>query len=128
MNNFFKLYLLTRLDSIQLIATIIAALSFVAFGIYLLAMLTECYDKDDRKEFSDNYKLVRKTILWAGIVSMTVLMLVPTKQDAIMIYAGGKTIDFIQQDSSINKIPSQTTKIVSDFLQKQIDDVDSDKK
>lgn len=50
---------------------------------------------------------------------------VPTKNEAIVIIAGGKTLDFIKQDSSLNKIPSQTTAIISQFLQNEIDTLKS---
>ena len=47
-------------------------------------------------------------------------LFIPSKNDVIFIIAGGKTIDFIKSDTSINKIPAQTTKLITDYLQEQI--------
>ena len=37
--------------------------------------------------------------------------------------AGGKTMDFIESDTSINKIPAQTTKLITNYLEQQIKEV-----
>ena len=47
-------------------------------------------------------------------------VLTPTKEEAVFIVAGGKVIDFVQKDSSINKIPGQTTSILSTWLDEQL--------
>jgi len=44
----------------------------------------------------------------------------PSKNDMILIYAGGKTMDYVQKDTSLQKIPYQTTAIISDYLDKTI--------
>ena len=48
------------------------------------------------------------------------LVFIPTQNEAIVIFAGGKTIDFIEADSSIQKIPHQTTEIISKFMENEI--------
>lgn len=60
--------------------------------------------------------------MWVGfLISFPIALLIPTKGEIIFISAGGKTIDFIKSDSSINKIPSQSTKLITDFMQDQIE-------
>lgn len=51
---------------------------------------------------------------------MLVLIFLPTRNEVIAIYAGGKTLDFAQQDSSLAKIPAQTTEVISNYLDKMI--------
>ena len=62
-------------------------------------------------------KKVCYPLLFISIVLATFL---PSKDDMILIYAGGKAMDFVQADSSINKIPAQTTKFIKDYLDKQV--------
>ena len=54
--------------------------------------------------------------------------IIPDRQDAIMIIAGGKAMNYVQSDSSLNKLPYQTTAIISEYLDKQIEELKKDKK
>lgn len=58
-------------------------------------------------------------------ISLIGAIFIPSKDEVVFIVAGGKTIDFIKNDSSINKIPSQTTKYISEILQKEINKLDN---
>ena len=40
----------------------------------------------------------------------------PSKTDLIYIVAGGKTLDFVKTDKSIQEIPGNTTEIVNNVL------------
>lgn len=120
MNNYTKLYWLTRLDSIQDLCLVIGVLSVISMLIYYISIGMDCFDKEDR---DDHYKSFGK-ILKIGypllIISALICTFLPNKNEAILIIAGGKTMDFVQQDSSLSKIPAQTTQIISDYLDKQI--------
>lgn len=135
MSNTASLYWLTRLDHIQsfLIAiTIISSIAFVSIiiGCAMHADMDDySWNKDkeqDREKSRAKWKGFLKPLGFiAGLFSL-VLVFLPTRDEAIFIVAGGKTIDFIQQDSSINKIPSQTTKAISVFLDNQIKELEGD--
>lgn len=120
MNNYSKIYWLTRLDSIQALMIVIIILSVVALIIYYICFSTEVLDKDDAEEFNKNYGKIKKAAFYLFIIAGLVVIFLPSKDDMILIYAGGKTMDFVQKDSSINKIPAQTTKIISDYLDKTV--------
>lgn len=116
-----QLYWLTRLDGISTIFTLISILSFVASLISLIFYLSEktsnyCRDEDLIKGLGKYLKYSLILFSFSTIISI----LTPTKNDVVFIIAGGKTIDFIKNDTSINKIPAQTTKIITDYLDKQI--------
>jgi hypothetical protein len=131
MNTYAKLYWLTRLDYLQglfLSIGILALLSIIAIFIYCEASTDGDYGYRDEKltariAFRKKLRLKIRWILPTGIFFFFLNILTPSQNEAIFIVAGGKTIDFIKSDSSINKIPEQTTKIVSDFLQKQIENI-----
>jgi hypothetical protein len=128
MNIYSKLYWLTRLDGIQGLFVAIAIIIFVGcVAIFIWKFASEDFDEFCEEEEIEIRKKQRKSmfgkIKWMmplGFVFLLLSILTPTKNEAIFIVAGGKTIDWIQNDTSICKIPSQTTAIISDFLDNQI--------
>lgn len=121
MSNYFIIYLFSRLDAIITVSTVLCVLSvFVLIG-YLVIRGIDSYDQSDRDEYDKQYGFVIKYAKVIFITTLLISLITPSKNDAIMVYAGGKTIDFAEKDSSLSKIPSQTTKIISDYLQKQIE-------
>ncbi len=85
------------------------------------------------KILEDDYPRGKITILSSTIpriavislfcISVIVTCLIPSKQEAMVIMAGGKTLNFLQSDSSISKIPYQATKLVSDYMDKVLEDM-----
>lgn len=115
MSNYAKIYWLTRLDNIEMLLIILLSISVV--GIIFSYMLLIDYDEDNLVIRN------RSKFIFSAIFSAIILTFLPNKKDMIMIYAGGKTMDYIQQDTSLNKIPYQTTKIISDYLDSAIKEV-----
>lgn len=122
MDNYSKIYWLTRLDNVYGFAVLACAIGFVSLFIYYVIMYLDCFDDENRKKYKVKYSGTRKGSIWAICVSTVLLIFLPTKQDVMMIYAGGKTMDFVQSDTSLQKIPCQTTKLISDYLDRQIND------
>jgi hypothetical protein len=127
MSIYSKLYWLTRLDGIQGLFIAFAVIAFVAaIAIAVYAICSADFDEFHEKEI-EKRKASRKSLLkkinWIiplGFTFTIISILIPNKNEMIFIVAGGKTIDWVQKDTSICKIPSQTTAIISDFLDKQI--------
>lgn len=118
MSNEAKIYWLTRLDNFNAFLIIMAILLICITAItYFVKFI----------EFEDDYISAKKTNKYAiiGIILFFIVAFIPSKNEAILIVAGGKTMDFVQQDTCINKIPSQTTAIITKFLDEQIHKVDS---
>ena len=126
MNNYSKIYWLTRLDNIQAFFATAFAISLIILFVYHLIMLYLSFD-NDVKEYNRNWSKYRNISLWVGLVSGIFLVFIPTKNDIILIYAGGKTMDFVQSDTSLSKIPYQTTSIISEYLDRSIEEL-KDKK
>lgn len=124
MNNYFKIYWLTRLDNIQgifLAASIILSLLFIInfFSRYI--------------DYDEEYLLFKKLYQRIIILTLAILViitanLIPSKKEAIIILAGGKTMDFVQSDTSLSKIPSQATTIISSYLDKAIKEIKRENK
>lgn len=125
MNNYLGLYLLTRLDGLNNLFTILIVISGTLFIASLIARFGAQYDKDEYgiKIGSSGIKIFLPIL----IVSSLLLVSTPTKNEAIFIVAGGKTINFIQNDTSICKLPAQTAAIISNYLDKQIKEIETTK-
>jgi len=133
MSTYSKLYWLTRLDSIHaLFLTFAIVLAVAGIAVIIYAVMSLGFDDNHHgveltKRRNERKKITSK--LWMAFVGSALFGIlttfIPTKNEAIFIVAGGKTIDWVQQDSSMNKIPSQTTLIISDFLEKQIREIES---
>lgn len=125
MNNITKLYWLTRLDELKDMCVTISILCVVMVLLYII-LSAIVMGTDSEKGFK-KYKWLRNlAIIFLPLFSITGLF-IPTKNEMIFIFAGGKTMDFIQKDTSINKIPGQTTAIISNFLEKQIKELKTEK-
>ena len=128
MNNYAKIYWLTRLDGINGFFIGMAIISIVLIiGIIIGGLMSKDFDEfyhDEklksrikvREQFTSKVKYLVFTFFLGTLVSI----FLPTQKEAVMIVAGGKTIDFIQQDTSIRKIPEKTTLLISSFFDKQI--------
>jgi len=130
MSNYSKIYWLTRLDSIQnLLVTITVLCVIVLFVYWLIYLLNSDYEGEEwTAEYRTNHSFKSRLSIWLGLGSLLLLTLLPSKNEAILIIAGGKTMDFIEKDKSINKIPSQTTAIISKYLDETLKEMDTDKK
>jgi len=124
MSNYSKLYWLTRLDAIHSLMVGIIIFSSIALIIYLLFYLIEGsvneLDEDERKDFVKIYGIAKRLSMCFLIPSILIVMFVPSKNEAILIMAGGKVLNFAQQDTSLSKIPAQTTAIISSYMDEQI--------
>ena len=136
MSTYSKLYWLTRLDGLGHLFGTIAILSFLCMvGILIFCLISASDDEfswnkdkmQERKLYRTKVKGLYKYFIPSFFISFLLCILTPTKNEAIFIVAGGKTIDWIQSDTSTVKIPAQTSKIISDFLEKQITEM-KDKK
>lgn len=117
-----NLYWLTRLDTFKGIGIALMIIGLVATFILFISIQIEGYDKEGRQEMRQEYSWVRKiTIPFIIFGGLTTLFL-PSRNEVIFIIAGGKAMDFVESDSSLNKIPAQSTKLITDYLENQIKD------
>lgn len=128
MSIYSKLYWLTRLDGIQTLSGVIVVLGIIAIFDIWLSFVMDMWSYEDEDDRVKQKKLWNKRMkIIACIVTFFALVgvFMPSKNDVIFIIAGGKTIEFIQSDTSINKIPEQTTRYISEFLEQQINDLEN---
>lgn len=104
----------------------LAKVAHKACGIFIMLaviglIMTYCfrYIEDVTKGYTFN-KII---CYFVFVMCVGVEIFLPTRNEALLIIAGGKTIEFIKKDTSTQKVPGQVTKLVSDalnLLQEQI--------
>ena len=128
MSNYAKLYWLTRLDGINGMILFIGIFFFIAAFVslmYAYVFKDWGWSKEEEKKAQ---QVVMKRLKWLipfGFLFITISCFVPTKEEAILIVAGGKAMNFVESDTSINKIPSQTTALITEYLDKQLKEIKS---
>lgn len=126
MSNYEKIYWLTRLDSMHIIfvaSSILGGLCLLFFMIINTFALPSFHDGEDLIEVRKNIRWIPRLLIPVFVIGFLGSLFLPTKNDMILIYAGGKTMDYVQSDSSLSKIPYQTTSIISEYLDKQLNEL-----
>lgn len=128
MSNIALIYWLTRLSSISdfflTLGVISAAIVGIGFLGYSMAVL-DCWD-DDRIA---KYKVARKKFInktWVPMLFFVLYILTPNTKEAMLIIAGGKTMGYVQKDTSLQKIPYKATELVLKKMEEYIDETTSD--
>jgi archaellum biogenesis protein FlaJ (TadC family) len=111
------IYWITRLDAIQALFIAAAILGVVGI-VYSLVFLSNInYESDE------NIASAKKIRRWSTLltpIAVILLVFIPSKEDAILIYAGGKAYDYVKSDTSLQKMPHLTTEYLKVLLEKEI--------
>lgn len=125
------MYWFTRLDNVNkfvdyLVIVGILAIIFIPVICHIHADFDE-FETDDEVE---QRKIKRvswlKKLRWiVPVTGFFVLfkVFIPTQKDVIIIMAGGKTLDYVQSDSNLSKIPYKATAVIVEYLDKQLKDI-----
>ena len=119
-----SIYWLTRLDNINSLFGWMIGVSIVC----IVAMLTF-----RGISYLEDHKYKKKPWLFGMFIFLLFLgalgrTFTPTTKEAVFIVAGGKTLDYMAKDTSLNKIPGQVTSITSTWLEKKLNELESDVK
>lgn len=113
-----ELYWLTRVESIGVVLRIVLFISVAATmglgGVYL------CERDWDVLEGSEKYFRISLITL---IISLLLIVFIPRKQDMLLIYGLGPTIDYIQDNEKVKELPDKCVEALS----KWVDSLNEDK-
>ena len=129
MNNTLFIYLATRLSGIQTISACITVASGISLLILIIYRLVELDDNliheyrveqtTKRIELNNKKQKIVKRFLF---ISLFFAVFTPDTKEAIMIYAGGKTLDYVQKDTSLQKIPYKATELIIKKMDQYLND------
>ena len=123
MSNYSTLYWLSRLDALSDLFMTSTILGVIIFAMYFIIMSFSYVDCGDTEEYCKKFGIAKKVSIWMFCIGMLGITFIPTKNEIIFIYAGGKTMSYAQSDTSLSKLPYQTTQIISEYLDKQINEL-----
>lgn len=107
MSDTFLLYLLTRLDSINMVCGF-TILVFVMISVIMLIAAPWGKENEVVKNFIIPY-------LYIPIIAVVFLVLVPTKEDAIFILAGSNIMEIAKSDDT-KRIAGKSVEIFEKYL------------
>jgi hypothetical protein len=129
MSNTFFIYLATRLSGVQGISVAIAVASGISLLVFILYrfiiidgdLVYEYKVEITTKRIELNNKR-QKTAKRFLFISLFFAVFTPDTKEAIMIYAGGKTLDYVQKDTSLQKIPYKATELIIKKMDQYLND------
>lgn len=124
MSNIALIYWLTRLSNISNFFLALGVISTVIIGIGILGYsiaIVDCYNN----EREVRYRAIRKKFInktWVPILLFVFYILTPDTKEAMLIIAGGKTMDYVQSDTLLQKIPYKATELILKKMDEYVDD------
>ena len=133
-----EIYWITRLDAISDFLTIIAIVSFLISVVMAAFAMYNRFEADDYAEGGKYYncymqrfkiflKYFKRTIL-VIIVSCVINVFIPTKNDALLIYGVGGTIDYIKSNDTAKQLPDKCIKALDKWVENLNEEKKQDKK
>lgn len=133
-----EIYWITRLDAISDFLTIIAIVSFLISVVMAAFAMYNRFEADDYAEGGKYYncymqrfkiflKYFKRSIL-VIIVSCVINVFIPTKNDALLIYGVGGTIDYIKSNDTAKQLPDKCIKALDKWVENLNEEKKQDKK
>ena len=133
-----EIYWITRLDAISDFLTIIAIVSFLISVVMAAFAMYNRFEADDYAEGGKYYncymqrfkiflKYFKRSIL-VIIVSCVINVFIPTKNDALVIYGVGGTIDYIKSNDTAKQLPDKCIKALDKWVENLNEEKKQDKK
>jgi uncharacterized membrane protein SpoIIM required for sporulation len=122
------IYWLTRLSSISDLFFGLGMLSSIFIFVGVLAytfMIMDFPNDEDEIEYKQKRKKFFNKI-WVPILFFVLNILTPNTKEAMLIIAGGKTLDYVQSDTALQKIPYKATELILKKMEDYIDETTSD--
>lgn len=128
-----EIYWITRLDAISDFLTTIATLCFVisvvigAYAMYNRFATDDCWEGSEHYNcYMQRFKIFLNYFKRSIIVTLVLIIInifIPTKNDALLIYGVGGTIDYVKSNKTAKQLPDKCIKA----LDKWVDNLNEEK-
>lgn len=111
-----EIYWITRLDMINgwlmgfsIISGVVLFISLIAISINYGTFLLSSWncDKLDAKAYLKVFKPIKKNSLIVFCIALPLSVLTPTKNEALLIFGVGGTIDYIKNNDTMKQLPDK---------------------
>lgn len=119
-----ELYWLDVLGNLHSCGEVVVILSIlVLFGLGIWIFIAG----DDYNEPFKEIKSMFKCSIFALVFGTTICLFIPSKNNLLIIYGVGETIDFLKENKVANKIPDKCVKDIDKYLDDALkEDKDND--
>lgn len=124
------MYWITRLDALNGIIAFLFAISLAGVLLTGINLYVDFLNVKDKEKID---KVAHKTVInrfrWfivGSIICALAVIFIPTKNDALIIYGVGGTIDYIKSNDTAKNLPDKTIDALDKYLD-SINDKDKDK-
>ena len=108
--NYFLIYLITIADNIKVFGTILS----IILGVFTFCHILFYYlEYGMMSEYTK--RLVASFIFFLSVATLT-----PSTNKMLLIVAGGQTLNYIEQDENLKKIPCKATLVVAQYLDSKL--------
>jgi hypothetical protein len=129
--NWYKIFwYFTVADNLKNVTGWLAILCGLIFVIYTFMWAVNCGQEDEPffKSMSRSMRALWFTLFFMFVGNLFMWTLLPSKKDALIIIVGGSVGNFVTSDSSSAKIPADLTRYLHTYMQREINDLDTDTK
>ena len=109
------IYLITRLDTILGLSwtTLAVALATIFTCALAYAFVKGNYDEEESRA---SLAKIMKSCIPFIVISALICIVTPTTKEAVVIYAGGKTIEYVEEHNEILETPDKVAKLANTYL------------
>lgn len=115
-----ELYFINLIGNINIAAWVIfGVLCFAAFVIGIAYFMDDIDDELAKKLY--------KPMIFVSAVCIMLGILLPSKQDAYIIYGIGSVVDYIQENDEAKQLPDKTVKMLNALADKYTEEEETEK-
>jgi hypothetical protein len=121
-----EFYWITRLDALEGLFGFFIFLGVIGLAIYIGFRIywntPDCQDDETERNATN---IVLKVSMWFALLLMVGIpgcVFVPNKEEALVIYGVGGSIEYIQEHPDSEQLPPNLKKAVDKFVEEYVDD------
>lgn len=126
MNNYWLIYWITRLNNIRDFGGVLCFFGTIGLVVAIVLYYVPPDSEINRETKLEKRRKASRWVLWVAPIMLCIgiilQLFIPTTHEAMFIALGGKTLDYVQADTSLQKIPAQTTKLIESYIEKALKD------
>ena len=115
-----EIYLITRLGMINVWLIIFSLISGIIMAVLTIVYIVAKSENDE--PIMKGVKSTLKTSTIVFFICLPLTILIPTKDEALLIWGVGSTIDYIQNNETVQQLPDKCVNALDAWVESLSDD------
>lgn len=115
-----EIYLITRLGMINVWLIVFSAISGAIMAVFAIIYIIAKCENDE--PVINGVKSTLKTSTIVFFICLPLTILTPTKDEALLIWGVGSTIDYIQNNETVQQLPDKCVNALDAWVESLSDD------